>query len=131
MASSGPPRTRQTDNKVSGQLKRRARHLLAALLILWGSAALAQTERVGWNGTWVGGWDRGAGVQLVFAGDQFVAFYWRDDYKDVRHASAGKGSKRFAWDGGEATVTRTPDGNALLVVQERGRPELSIPLKRE
>jgi hypothetical protein len=102
-----------------------------AVLILCGSATFAQTGPVGWNGTWAGGWDRGAGVQLVFAGDQLVAFYWRDDYKDVRHFSAGKGSKRFSWDQGEATLTRTPDGNAVLVIREQGKPELSIPLKRE
>ena len=101
------------------------------LLILSATAALTQTGRVGWNGTWVGGWDRGVGVQLVFAGDQLVAFYWRDDYKDVRHASAGRGDKRFAWDGGEATVKRTPDENAVLVVREKAKPELSIPLKHE
>jgi hypothetical protein len=101
------------------------------LWIVAGTAALAQTGAVGWNGTWVGGWDRGAGVQLVFAGDQLVAFYWRDDYKDVRHASAGRGDKRFAWDGGEATVKRAPDGNAVLAIREQGKPELSITLKRE
>ena len=101
------------------------------LLLLWGNAALAQAAPAGWNGTWVGGWDRGVGVQLVFAGDQLVAFYWRDDYKDVRHASAGRGSKRFAWDGGEATVTPAPDGNAVLVLREKGKPEVSITLKRE
>ena len=102
-----------------------------SLSILWGIGALAETAPLGWNGTWVGGWDRGVGVQLVFAGDQLVAFYWRDDYKDVRHASAGRGSKRFAWDQGEATLTRTTEDRAELVIRERGKPELSIPLNRE
>ena len=96
--------------------------------LLSATAAMAQLVPPGWNGTWVGGWDRGAGVQLVFAGDQLVAFYWRDDYK---HASAGRGDKRFAWDGGEARVTRSADGMAQLVIREKGKPELSIPLKRE
>ena len=101
------------------------------LLITSAAAALAQTGAVGWNGTWVGGWDRGVGVQLVFAGDQLVAFYWRDDYKYVRHASAGRGDKRFAWDGGEATLTRTTEGGAQLLVREQGKSELVIPLERE
>ena len=39
---------------------------LAAFVI---SASWAQTGRVGWDGTWAGGWDTGNGVQLVFAGD--------------------------------------------------------------
>jgi hypothetical protein len=102
--------------------------ITSSLFILWNAPALPQTGPVGWHGTWVGGWDRGAGVQLVFAGDQLVAFYWRDDYKDLRHASAGRGDKRFAC---EATLSRTPDGNAVLAIREKGRPELSVHLKRE
>jgi hypothetical protein len=101
------------------------------LSLLRGPAAFGQTGPVGWNGTWVGGWDRGAGVQLVFAGDQLVAFNWRGDYKDVRHSGGGKGSKRFAWDKGEATLTRMTEDGAQLVIREQGKPELSITLRRE
>jgi hypothetical protein len=111
------------------------RRFIGAILIcaplLWATAATAQLMPPAWNGTWVGGWDRGVGVQLVFAGDQLVAFYWRDDYKDVRHASAGRGDKRFAWNGGEATLSRTAEDTAQLVIREKGKPEWSIPLKRE
>ena len=111
------------------------RRLIGAISIcgplLWTTAALAQTAPAGWNGTWAGGWDRGIGVQLVFAGDQLVAFYWRGDYQDVRHASAGRGNKRFAWDDGEATVTRTAEGAAQLIVREKGKPDVSISLDRE
>ena len=100
------------------------------LAILKGATAQGQTP-AGWNGTWAGGWDRGVGVQLVFAGDQLVAFNWRGDYKDVRRASAGRGTKRFAWDNGEATLTRTTDDSALLVLREQAQPELSMVLKRD
>src|ERR1051325_12172250 len=100
------------------------------LAIFHGATALGQTP-AGWNGTWAGGWDRGVGVQLVFAGDQLVAFYWRGNYKDVRRTSAGKGTKRFAWDNGKATLTRTTDDSAELIVGEQGQPELSISLTRE
>lgn len=96
-----------------------------------GSAALGQTGRAGWNGTWVGGWDRGVGVQLVFAGDQIVAFYWRDEYQDVLHFSGGRSSKRFAWNKAEATLTRTTEDSAQLVIREQGNPEFSISMKRE
>ena len=83
------------------------------------------------DGTWVGGWDQNAGIQLTFAGGTLIGFYWRDDYKDVRRATnTPDGGKRFAWDKGDATLTRTPDGDALLVVREGGA-SVSIILKRE
>jgi hypothetical protein len=101
------------------------------LPMLWGPAAFGQTAPAGWNGTWVDGWDRGAGVQLVFAGDQLVAFHWHGRYQHVRRSSPGKGSKRFTWDKSEATVTRTLEDTAQLVIREQGQPELSIALTRE
>jgi hypothetical protein len=94
-------------------------------------AAMGQSRRVGWDGTWVGGWDRGAGVQLIFAGDTLIGFYLRNDYKDVLRSTASpNGGRTFSWDKGDAILTRTPNG-AQLVVHERGRPEVLIPLKRE
>jgi hypothetical protein len=94
-------------------------------------AAMGQSGRVAWDGTWVGGWDRGAGVQLIFAGDTLIGFYLRNDYKDVqRSAASPDGGKTFTWNKGEAVLTRTPNG-AQLTVRERGQPEVSIPLKRE
>lgn len=95
------------------------------------AASFGQSGRVGWDGTWVGGWDRGAGVQLIFAGDTLIGFYLRNDYEDVlRSAASLNGGKTFTWDKGDAILTRTPNG-AQLTVRERGRPEISIPLKRE
>jgi hypothetical protein len=94
-------------------------------------AAFGQSGHVGWDGTWVGGWDRGAGVQLIFAGDALIGFYLRNDYKDVLRSTASpNGGRTFTWDKGDAILTRTQNG-AQLVVRERGRPEVSIPLKRE
>jgi hypothetical protein len=102
-----------------------------ALALFVTGAALGQTGRVGWDGTWAGGWDKGNGVQLVFAGETLIAFYWRDDYKEiVRSAAAPGGSRTFAWDKGEATATRT--GNAAtLAVREQGKSAVSVALKRE
>jgi len=31
-------------------------------------AVFCQSGQVGWDGTWVGGWDRGADLQVIFAG---------------------------------------------------------------
>ena len=102
-----------------------------ALVLFVAGAALGQSGRVGWDGTWAGGWDKGNGVQLVFAGETLIAFNWRGDYKDVvRSAAAPDGGRSFAWDKGEATVTRA--GNAAtLAVREAGKPALSVALKRE
>jgi hypothetical protein len=105
--------------------------LALALALFVAGAALGQSGRVGWDGTWAGGWDKGNGVQLVFAGETLIAFNWRGDYKDVvRSAAAPNGSRSFAWDKGEATATRA--GNAAtLAVREAGRQAVSITLKRE
>jgi len=101
------------------------------IIIMATGFAWAQAARVGWDGTWVGGWDRNAGVQLIFAGDKLIGFYWRGDYKDVlRVTDKPDGAKRLAWDKGEATLTRTPDGRAQLAVRE-GKNALSISLHRE
>jgi hypothetical protein len=95
-------------------------------------AAFGQSGRVGWDGTWVGGWDRGAGVQLIFAGDTLIGFYLRNDYKDVQRSTVSpNGGKTFTWDKGEAVLARTANGGAQLVVREPGQPEVAIPLKRE
>jgi hypothetical protein len=105
--------------------------LALALALFVAGAALGQSGRVGWDGTWAGGWDKGNGVQLVFAGETLIAFNWRGDYKDVvRSAAAPNGSRSFAWDKGEATATRA--GNAAtLAIREAGKPAVSVSLKRE
>jgi hypothetical protein len=95
-------------------------------------AAFGQSGRVGWDGTWIGGWGKGAGVQLIFAGETLIGFYFRDDYKELlRSTVTADGGRTFSWDKGEASLTRTPNGGTLLVVHERGKPEVSIPLKRD
>jgi hypothetical protein len=105
--------------------------LALALALVVAGAALGQSGRVGWDGTWAGGWDKGNGVQLVFAGKTLIAFNWRGNYKDVvRSAAAPDGSRSFAWDRGEATATRA--GNAAtLAIREAGKPAVSVALKRE
>jgi len=66
------------------------------------------------------------------AGETLIGFYFRDDYKElVRSTVSTDGGRTFAWDKGEANLTRTPNGGRLLVVYEHGKPEVSIPLKRD
>jgi hypothetical protein len=105
--------------------------LALALALFVAGVALGQSGRVGWDGTWAGGWDKGNGVQLVFAGETLIAFYWRNDYKDVvRSAAAPDGSRSFAWDKGDATATRAGN-SATLAIREAGKPAVSVALKRE
>ena len=106
--------------------------IAAATCLLLVSANVALGQRTGWDGTWVGGWDTGAGVQIIFAGETLIGFYLRNDYKDITRSTASpNGGRTFVWDKGEATLSRSPSGGAVLVVHERGKPELSISLKRE
>ena len=71
-------------------------------------AAFGQSGRVGWDGTWVGGWEKGTGVQLIFAGETLIGFYFRDDYKELVVAS-GRFSKsrqgEWSWYAGDFVVT--------------------------
>ena len=71
-----------------------------------GSPAFAQAQR-SWNGTWAGGWSEGTGAQIVFAGDEFIAIYWRDDYVS------------------DATGAVSPDGATATIrmVARRSRPD--------
>jgi hypothetical protein len=113
-------------------VKKFATAAIFCLALVAAGSALSQSGRTGWDGTWVGGWDKNAGVQLIFAGETLIGFYFRNDYEDITRSTASPdGSRTFAWNKGDATLTRSPDGSALLLVRERGRPELSIPLKRE
>lgn len=80
-------------------------------------------------GRWL---DRGTGVQVISAGDTLIGLYLRDDYKEIAASNnTPGGGKTFRWDRGEATLNRTPDGGALLVVREVGKPQVSIPLWRK
>ena len=95
-------------------------------------AAFGQSGRVGWDGTWVGGWAKGTGVQLIFAKEILIGFYLRDDYAEIlRSTVAADGGRTFSREKGEASLTRTPNGGTLFVVHERGKQQVSIPLKRE
>ncbi len=107
--------------------------LAAVFAGLFAGAAAAQSGRVGWDGTWIGGWQNGAGVQLTFVGDKPISLYWLDDYKEILRSGAtpdGAG-KTFAWATGSATLTLDPGGGAVLVVRERNGKEVPVHLKRE
>jgi hypothetical protein len=67
------------------------KNLVVAVVMCWIAASteavFRQSGRVGWGGTWVGGWDKGTGVQLIFAGETLIGFYFRDDYEEILRSS--------------------------------------------
>jgi hypothetical protein len=96
------------------------------------SPAFAQARQT-WNGTWAGGWSRGTGAQIVFAGDDFIAIYWRDDYiADATGAVSPDGATAtIAWPRGKAVLTRDGPTSARVTVSEQGRPAASFALKKD
>ena len=55
------------------------------LLLVSADVALGQSGRTGWDGAWVGGWDRRAGVQVIFGSPTLAVgreLFWGDDRLD-------------------------------------------------
>ena len=93
--------------------------------------ALAQSSS--WNGTWVGHWAQGDGVQIVFAGDEAISVYWRGDYLEETHGaiSSGGAVATIAWPSGKAVLTREGTAKAHVVIHETGRADVSFALKKD
>jgi hypothetical protein len=110
--------------------------LLAVLFLAIGLLAgpeMAGAQQSSWNGTWIGNWQGGDGVQIVFAGEDPVAFYWHGDYLDDTHATASEGGSvvTILWPSGQAVLTRNGEATARITIQETGKPDLSFALKRD
>jgi hypothetical protein len=94
--------------------------------------AIAQ-QSSNWNGTWAGNWERGQGTQIVFAGNELIAVFWRGDYISQTHAALSRDGASVAvkWDAGEATLTRDGPAIAHIVIHEKGRPDASFQVKKD
>jgi hypothetical protein len=108
---------------------------LAALLLLAAlvpAAAHAQ-DRPSWNGTWAGGWDKGVGVQITFAGDAFVGMCWRGDYLDGVSGETGPNGKSatIQWSGGEVALTRETSTTVRVTLRETGGKLITVELKKD
>jgi hypothetical protein len=109
-----------------------------AILGLVGAAAFASVatpvaaqQAPSWNGTWAGNWERGQGTQIVFAGNELIAVYWRGDYLDTRAALSRDGASiAVKWAAGDATLTRDGPAIAHIVIREKGRPDASFRVKK-
>ena len=112
----------------------------AALAVALGIALFAQAARAtgsgkGWDGMWGGANSKGETVQLIFAGDKLIGFYWRDNYLDATglRVSAGGNRLDFSFSGyaaGTVTVTRAGAG-AVALVKEMGKGEARVGLRKD
>ena len=104
---------------------------LVALIGLLAAPGFAQ-QHSGWDGTWIGNWQNGDGTQIVFAGDDLIAFYWDGDYQDsTASLSADHKVVTISWAGGKATLTHDGDAAAHISIQETGKPDLGFPVERD
>jgi hypothetical protein len=94
------------------------------------SPALAD-DKAPLDGTWGGAQD-GVTAQVIVTGGQVIGFFWRGDYLDGTDArlSADGTALTFAFQGGTATLTRTGDGAAMLVIADAGKTTRLL-LKRD
>jgi hypothetical protein len=106
--------------------------LLAAAAGPIGSPAFAQ-GRQSWDGAWAGGWSGETGAQFIFAGDDVIGVYWRDDYVDDAKVSVSPdgATATITWPLGEAVLTRTGPASARVTVREPGRPAASFAVKKD
>lgn len=111
------------------------RRLAAISLIigLFAGAGAAAAQQPSWNGTWIGNWQGGDGAQIVFAGDELIAFYWHGDYLDGVQANTSEGGRvvTILWSSGQAVLTRDSEAAARITVHETGKADLSFALKRD
>jgi len=99
-----------------------------ALLVLI-TPALAAPD---WNGTWVGNWRGGDGVQIMMAGNEAAGIFWRGDYlPDDLHSAVSTDGKTLTitWDHASAVLTRDGAETAQVTIREPGHPDASFPVK--
>ncbi len=120
------------------------RNILAflAALMLTASVAVAAPApahesqmQMNWDGTWIGNWGagEGQGAQIVFVGNEVIAFYWRGDYVSSLHSSATRDGKKvtLTWPGGEAVLTGDKTASAHIAIREKGHAEIDFTLSRD
>ena len=108
----------------------RVGHIMAFLATVF-TAVPAFAAR-DWNGTWVGNWQKGNGIQLIMAGDEAIGIYWKGDYlPDELHSKVSADGKTLTvtWDHGSAVLNRTGEETADIVIHEPGHPDAAFAVK--
>lgn len=98
------------------------------------SAALAQSPLASWDGTWSGGWDKGAGAQIIVANNGVIGFVWGGNYRPVTNSVATSDGKslKFSWATGNADLIRPkPADEAQITIREGGKPPVVVKVERE
>lgn len=105
------------------------RPLLALLLLLVPLPAFAGSD---WNGTWVGNWHGGDGVQIMMAGNTCTGMFWHGDYlPDEMHASVSPDGKTLTitWHHSSAVLTRDGAESARATISEPDHTPLTFAVK--
>jgi len=94
------------------------------------SGALAAPS---WDGSWVGGWENGDGIQIIIAGNEVIAVGRGDTYREILSSQASPEGRMlsFWWVGGDGFLQRTGDREATLTMRERDKAERTFVVRRE
>ena len=105
----------------------------AVLLFFFLTGGGAGAQQTDWNGTWVGNWQTGHGIQIIFAGNDLIGVFWEDDYVQDAQGSLGDGgaSVTITWAGVRAVLSRDGPEAAHIVIRETGRPDTTFPVTRD
>ena len=105
------------------------RSLFALLFALIPLPAFAGSD---WNGTWVGNWQGGDGVQIMMAGNTCTGIFWHGDYlPDDPHTDVSPDGKTLTitWDHSSAVLTRDGAQSARATITEPGHTPLTFAVK--
>ena len=103
--------------------------LLTLAFVISTSSALAASD---WNGTWVGNWQNGSGVQVVMAGNVATGIFWNGDYvpDDLHSAVSADGQVlTITWGHASAVLTRSGAETASAAIHEPGKPDALFAVK--
>ena len=102
------------------------------LMLLFANAGVGFAQQVNWNGTWVGNWQTGHGIQVIFAGNDLIGVYWHDNYVETAASASADGlTMTISWSGVRAVLTRDGPEAAHIVIHETGRPDTAFALTRD
>jgi hypothetical protein len=106
------------------------RPALCLLILVYAGGAFAAPF---WDGTWVGGWEGGDGIQIIIAGNKVIGVGRGDFYPEVLSSAASPEGVMFSfwWVGGDGFLQRTGDREAIISLREHGKPVRVFTVKRE
>ncbi len=110
----------------------RMKHLITALVALLAASATPAFAASDWNGTWIGNWQNGNGIQLIMAGNEAIGIFWDGDYvpEELHTVLSADGMKiTVTWDRSSAILTRTGEDTADVMVHQPNRADAAFAVK--